>query len=199
MCASSQIYNSQTYRCEIPYLFDLFKATELITPDNRMSTVPTDCLTSQTEIDKLPKEVFTMPMFDQGDEDSDRKAEHYVGFWFKANNKDSEVGKIIFQIGKKCLLDTESNMVEAFIYPNTFRYMPHVGDIKLDISEDDWDRWKFFSYTVDPYKRVMDIAYYNGHKFIQSTHVFPPDIVDPVSKAIKERTINKFKLDVYQK
>jgi len=44
-----------------------------------------------------------------------------VGFWFKAEVENTQVGKVVFQIGKKCLLNISADMVEAFIYPNIFR------------------------------------------------------------------------------
>lgn len=75
-CDASQIFNTQTYRCEIPYLFDLYKATELIAPSQRLTVVPTECLTDSTNIDKLNKEVFTVPMYDQGDAADDSNADH---------------------------------------------------------------------------------------------------------------------------
>lgn len=84
-------------------------------------------------------------MYDMGTDMNSYNLDHQVGFWQKANAENTEVGKVIFQIGKKCLLDFESDMVEAFIQPNTFRYGPSMGDIVFNIQETRWDEWKFFS------------------------------------------------------
>lgn len=65
-CTSSQKYNNQIYKCETPFVFDLYKVTELIPAENKLSSPPIDCRTDTTAIDNLSSEVFTIPMMNLG-------------------------------------------------------------------------------------------------------------------------------------
>lgn len=47
-------------------MFDLYKTTELIDNSLKLKNPPKDCKTSQTNIDQLDREVFTVPMVNLG-------------------------------------------------------------------------------------------------------------------------------------